>query len=105
MFSSSSGGEKWAICGAGLLIALTFLALLMLSFCNRTAREDKSEREQIPSEEVVQGQQRTPTVRGDHRARIQMRSEGGTYVVPALVNEVITLEFTVDSGASDVTIP
>jgi len=34
-----------------------------------------------------------------------MKKEGGTYVVPVLINNAITLDFTVDSGASDVTIP
>jgi predicted aspartyl protease len=31
--------------------------------------------------------------------------EGGTYVVPVLINGAITLNFTVDSGAADVSIP
>jgi predicted aspartyl protease len=31
--------------------------------------------------------------------------EGGTYVVPVLVNGAITLDFVVDSGAADVSIP
>ena len=38
-------------------------------------------------------------------ASIQMKKEGGTYVVPVLINNAITLDFTVDSGAADVTIP
>ena len=36
---------------------------------------------------------------------IPMRMEGGTYVVPALINNAITLDFIVDSGAADVSIP
>ena len=36
---------------------------------------------------------------------IPMRMEGGTYVVPVLINDAITLDFVVDSGASDVSIP
>lgn len=36
---------------------------------------------------------------------ILMKKEGGTYVVPVLINNAITLGFTVDSGASDVSIP
>ena len=36
---------------------------------------------------------------------IPMAKEGGTYVVPVLINNVITLKFVVDSGASDVSIP
>ena len=36
---------------------------------------------------------------------VPMRIEGGTYVVPVLINGAITLDFVVDSGAADVTIP
>jgi tetratricopeptide (TPR) repeat protein len=36
---------------------------------------------------------------------IPMREEGGTYVVPVLINGAITLDFIVDSGAADVSIP
>jgi clan AA aspartic protease (TIGR02281 family) len=36
---------------------------------------------------------------------IQLRSEGGTFVVPVLINDKITLDFTLDSGAADVSIP
>jgi TPR repeat protein len=34
-----------------------------------------------------------------------MKAEGGTYVIPVLINDAITLDFIVDSGASDVSIP
>ena len=34
-----------------------------------------------------------------------MQSEGGVYVVPVLINSAITLNFIIDSGAADVTIP
>lgn len=36
---------------------------------------------------------------------VQLTPEGGTYTVPVLINDAITLGFTVDSGAADVTIP
>jgi predicted aspartyl protease len=36
---------------------------------------------------------------------VAMRMSGGTFVVPVQINGQITLNFTVDSGASDVTIP
>lgn len=36
---------------------------------------------------------------------IVMKREGGTYTVPVLVNDAITLDFVLDSGASDVSIP
>ena len=36
---------------------------------------------------------------------VPMQSEGGIYVVPVLINNAITLDFVVDSGAADVSIP
>lgn len=36
---------------------------------------------------------------------VPMQMEGGTYVVPVLINNAITLDFIVDSGAADVSIP
>ena len=38
-------------------------------------------------------------------ALIPMKKQGGIYVVPVLINNTLTLDFMVDSGASDVTIP
>ena len=36
---------------------------------------------------------------------VPMKSERGIYVVPVLINDAITLDFVVDSGAADVSIP
>jgi clan AA aspartic protease (TIGR02281 family) len=36
---------------------------------------------------------------------VLMKSLGGTYVIPAVINDAITLNFVVDSGAADVNIP
>jgi predicted aspartyl protease len=36
---------------------------------------------------------------------IPVKAQGGTYVVPVLINKAITLNFVIDSGASDVSIP
>jgi Aspartyl protease len=36
---------------------------------------------------------------------VAMHSEGGIYVVPVLINDQIVLNFVVDSGAADVSIP
>ena len=38
-------------------------------------------------------------------SRIAMVKDGGTYTVPVTINGELKLQFTVDSGASDVTIP
>lgn len=36
---------------------------------------------------------------------VALKKEGGTFVVPVLVNDKITLDFIIDSGAADVSIP
>jgi clan AA aspartic protease (TIGR02281 family) len=38
-------------------------------------------------------------------AEVALRDEGGTYGVPVRINNALTLNFTLDSGASDVLIP
>lgn len=35
----------------------------------------------------------------------QLESQNGTFVVPVLINGVLTLKFTLDSGASDISVP
>ena len=42
---------------------------------------------------------------GELATSVPMHSEGGIYVVPVLINDAITLNFVVDSGAADVSIP
>ncbi len=36
---------------------------------------------------------------------IQLRKQGGTYSVPVRINDALTLEFVLDTGAADVSIP
>jgi clan AA aspartic protease (TIGR02281 family) len=36
---------------------------------------------------------------------VPLKKDGGTFVVPVQVNGAITLDFTIDSGAADVTVP
>lgn len=42
---------------------------------------------------------------GNFSIAIPMKKQGGTYVIPVLINSAITLDFVVDSGATDVSIP
>lgn len=42
---------------------------------------------------------------GAHAESVALHREGGTFLVPVLINDKITLDFTIDSGATDVTIP
>jgi clan AA aspartic protease (TIGR02281 family) len=39
------------------------------------------------------------------KAAVPLKKAGGTFVVPVQINGAITLDFTVDSGATDVTVP
>ena len=43
--------------------------------------------------------------KNDGEIRVKMLSNGGTFHVPVLINGALTLNFVVDSGASDVSIP
>ena len=42
---------------------------------------------------------------GKYGAGIPLEAQGGTFVVPVSINNAITLDFVIDSGASDVSIP
>lgn len=46
----------------------------------------------------------TPQMRSSATS-VAMQSDGGVYAVPVLINGAITLDFVVDSGAADVSIP
>ncbi len=50
---------------------------------------------------VTDGQTSTPA----SSIFVYLKKQGGTYVLPVLKNNAITLNFVVDSGAADVTVP
>jgi clan AA aspartic protease (TIGR02281 family) len=60
---------------------------------------------------VVAGRENTrdapsATSSGGLSTRVQLKKEhGGTFLVPVLINDAIELDFMIDTGASDVTIP
>ncbi|MFZ3350877.1 MAG: retroviral-like aspartic protease family protein [Xanthobacteraceae bacterium] len=60
--------------------------------------------ESSPSNEVQPGARTAPAVTPG-AILVPLKNDGGTYTVPVLINNAITLDFTVDSGASDVSIP
>jgi len=47
----------------------------------------------------------SPTATFTATNEVRLIKEGGTFKVPVLINGIIPLHFTVDSGATDVTIP
>ena len=64
-----------------------------------------------PSQPALEMSPPTPVVttatprRSDFPRYVAMQYVGGIYVVPVLINKAITLNFIVDSGATDVSIP
>jgi Aspartyl protease len=58
----------------------------------------------VPDKGVSEGQPRPPTVTNNAEG-VPLSVQGGTFVVPVLINGQITLNFTIDSGAADVSIP
>jgi len=48
---------------------------------------------------------REPGSRSTAATAIPLQKAGGTFVVPVLINNAITLNFVIDSGAADVSIP
>lgn len=46
-----------------------------------------------------------PQTPGSDHVAVSLEKEGGTFVVPVSINGALTLKFTVDSGAADVSIP
>jgi clan AA aspartic protease (TIGR02281 family) len=49
--------------------------------------------------------QPTTVATKDLETEVPLEDDGGTFVVPVTINDAISLKFTIDSGASDVTIP
>jgi predicted aspartyl protease len=58
---------------------------------------------------VQEGQRRIPssgiTASPSASVLIPLQEKGGTYVVPVLINKAISLNFIIDSGSTDVSIP
>lgn len=67
-------------------------------------KEEQAVREETQSKAMADAPTSTSnTTAAAHT--IPMLQQGGTYVVPVTINDVITLNFVVDSGAADVSIP
>ena len=58
-------------------------------------------RPNAPGGSSAQGSSQRPS----SRVEVPLKKEGGTFVVPVQINGAITLDFTVDSGAADVSVP
>jgi clan AA aspartic protease (TIGR02281 family) len=61
----------------------------------------------VPNKGVGEGQPQSQPAQtaSDNAEGIPLSEQGGTFVIPVLINGQITLNFTIDSGAADVSIP
>ena len=89
------------------------LATACLANCSPTNGNASSEQATTTSSaSLKQPAQTTPTppiVQAaapiEMRTEVALEDEGGTFLIPVTINDAISLKFTIDSGASDVTIP
>ena len=95
----------WYSLSAGFNADVVALTLSMtdaqIAEAKRLAREWKPR-----SPQIVRSEDTAPTTAPkQNRAEVPLKKEGGTFVVPVQINGAITLDFTVDSGAADVSVP
>jgi len=65
----------------------------------------KSEEPDTPAQIVLPNTSTSNAGGMSSRTVARLKSDGGTYVVPVQINGAITLDFIIDSGASDVSVP
>jgi predicted aspartyl protease len=67
----------------------------------------RNTRREAPTAAVTHLQNPPKAQRGPapHETYVAMQAEGGTFVVPVQINGILTLNFTIDSGAADVSVP
>ena len=70
------------------------------SFDRKTFASPKAQRN-APGVSSAQGSSQRPS----SRVEVPLKKEGGTFVVPVQINGAIALDFMVDSGAADVSVP
>jgi clan AA aspartic protease (TIGR02281 family) len=89
--------------------ALTFATAATVSGCSRSQSEAKPS--PVPARTDVRpvaagASPPAAQVSGDElQTEVPIEGNSGTFVVPVTINGVISLKFTIDSGAADVTIP
>jgi predicted aspartyl protease len=71
----------------------------------RITRGEYNKRRMEVSNWLIEGSAAPDKINSSGASLIPLKEKGGTYVVPVLINKAITLNFVIDSGASDVSIP
>ena len=82
-----------------VLAAVALMATGLLLSCDEPGNTSG----QPPS--GASGQAASGASASQNTAEVALEEDGGTYMIPVLVNDQLSLKFTIDSGASDVTIP
>jgi predicted aspartyl protease len=83
-------------------------ALKMLLRRNRTTKiEPRRQQDRLNSrtQAIPVPRPKEAIGRAVSATEVPMKSKGGTYVVPVLIDDTVTLDFVVDSGAAHVSIP
>jgi clan AA aspartic protease (TIGR02281 family) len=85
--------------------ALTVCGCVILSDCSQPSRPANTSQTAASAPAVINAST-TPTAKGNaFETEVPVEQQGGTFVVPVTINGTISLNFTIDSGASDVSIP
>jgi len=87
---SSNYGKDWVYVGDAERVPLGWVFRDYLD-CNRNARETPLSPTNLTST--------------SSHIIVQLKNDGGIFVVPVEINSAITLDFIIDSGASDVSVP
>jgi clan AA aspartic protease (TIGR02281 family) len=86
-----------------------FLACLLIACSDRSGQNQTAAIEPTQASTPTTAQpalsQPVRTYTADLKAEIPLEDDGGTFVVPVTINGTLSLKFTIDSGAADVTIP
>jgi clan AA aspartic protease (TIGR02281 family) len=93
--------EKWGKYGSAAILAVALLGVLPVAFCGFSPRTNSTKVSEKSTEQPAQSKPRG----AKGQVRVAMRFQSGVYVVPVMINGVLILDFMVDSGASDVSIP
>jgi TPR repeat protein len=104
----SRGGLEWAKIAKDAISArnstATFMTREQLAEAQKLVREWKP---QLPATALTDDDVAPPKQKSTQtsRAKVQLKANGDILVVPVEINGAMTLDFMIDSGASDVSIP
>jgi clan AA aspartic protease (TIGR02281 family) len=87
-------------------VVLAAAGMLGVQGCSQKPAQKAQASSQLAPEEVLNSAlPTTPAASAPIEAEVPLEAQGGTFVVPATINDTLELKFTIDSGAADVSIP